>query len=213
MPEKNRLTLVRTLVWYLDEFGENDPIKTVTLANGRSANELSFRFAAGKAKSTGEDVLMCGHLDRVGQLGEELYVVDIKTTKSSLSPSFFAQFSPGNQMSTYAYAARIVFGLPVRGVIIDGIQVGATFSRHQRGLVHRSEAQLDEWVSDWWVWYGQMEAAASWEHWPMNDKSCGNYGGCPFQGVCARAGGARQQWLDLNFTKRIWDPLQVRGEL
>src|SRR4249920_481864 len=32
---KNRLTLVRSVVWYLDHFGKNDPLQTLALASGQ----------------------------------------------------------------------------------------------------------------------------------------------------------------------------------
>src|SRR6266436_1501275 len=41
---KTRETLVRSAIWYLEEFGENDAAKTVILANGKPAVELSFKL-------------------------------------------------------------------------------------------------------------------------------------------------------------------------
>jgi hypothetical protein len=40
---KNRETLIRSIIWYLDEF-RNDPAATLILANGKPAVELSFRM-------------------------------------------------------------------------------------------------------------------------------------------------------------------------
>lgn len=40
---KNRKSLVRTVLWYLDHF-EEDPAETIILDNGQPAVELSFRF-------------------------------------------------------------------------------------------------------------------------------------------------------------------------
>lgn len=211
---KNRLTLVRTVVWYLDQFGENDPLETVILANGKPAVELSFSFSFGlQASSTGEDYVLCGHLDRVVKLGEAFYVADIKTSGSQLSPSWISQFTPGNQFSLYSLAGKVVYEQPIAGVIVDGIQVAAGFSRFERAMIPRSNSQLDEWVADTKFYLRQMEQSALEEHWPQNDKACGHYGGCQFQSICARPPGARSQWLAAEFTKRTWDPLQRRGDI
>lgn len=212
IPQKTRLSLLRTIVWYLDELGQNDPVETIQLANGKPAVELSFRFyAEGNSELTGEPILLCGHLDRIGRLGDSLYGIDIKTTKSALDQRFFGQFSPDNQMSLYTIAGKVAFGQDLAGMIIDGVQVGAGFARFQRGLVPRSAASLDEWLVHFWFWQRQMEQSAESNIWPMNDKSCGNYGGCPYQSVCSRAPAQRAGWLNANFVQRTWDPLQVRG--
>lgn len=211
---KNRLSLLRTIVWYLDAFGRDDPIQTLQLANGRPAVELSFRFDSGfRSISTDEPFLLCGHLDRVGELGNENYVIDIKTTSSEPGGNWIAKFSPGNQFSLYALAAKVAFGFPVRGVIVDGIQVGVTFSRFNRGPVPRSDEFLSEWLKDTGVWLRGMEACAIEGYWPMNDKSCDMYGGCQFREICARSPISRDKWLAAEFTKRVWDPLKARGEI
>lgn len=212
-PSKNRLTLIRSVVWYLEEFGAEDNLHTVLLASGKPAVEVSFAFAANRETRAGEPQLLCGHIDRVVEFNGELYISDRKTTGGALGPSFFQQFSPSNQMSLYATAGHVALDIPVRGIIIDGVQVGATFSRFQRGLSPRTRDQLDEWLAgvDWWL--GEMEACATRGQWTMNDKSCDMYGGCQFRGVCSRAPGAREAWLKTDFQRRTWDPLQRRGDV
>jgi hypothetical protein len=210
---KNRLTLVRSVCWYLDEFGANDPLETVVLANGRPAVELSFKFDSGFAFSNGERVTFCGHLDRVATLGGEPFIQDIKTTGSTLSGYFFDQFTPGNQFSMYALAGRVAFGVPAKGIIVDGMQVAVEFTRCQRGLVTRTEAQLTEWLSDSYAWLRQMENAAIAQHWPQNDKSCGLYGGCQFKEVCSRNPSARPALLRSQFRRRVWSPMTSRGDV
>jgi hypothetical protein len=213
-PSKNRASLIRTVVWYLDQLGDNDPIETVQMANGKPAVELSFRFDSGiKSEATGESVLLCGHLDRLGVFNGDHYIIDIKTTTSMLTKFWFDGFSPDNQFSLYTLASDVAFGLPVKGLIVDGIQVGATFARFQRAPIPRTKSQTEEWYGDLQFWYRQMEYSAYKGHWPMNDKSCGMYGGCEFREVCSRPAAARDQWLRLNYKRRIWDPLISRGDI
>ena len=210
---KNRLTLLRSIVWYLDEFGDQDPLQTVQLANGRPALELSFQFNSGIESVTGEQIVFCGHLDRIARLNDEPYIIDIKTTGSTISPSFFEQFTPGNQFSMYALAGTLVYSEPIRGLIVDGLQIAVGFTKCQRGLVPRTRAQLEIWLDEASWWIEQMQNCALREYWPQNDKSCHNYGGCQFRSVCSKAPSAQQLALRMGFKKRVWDPLQRRGDV
>lgn len=211
-PNKNRLTLLRSVVWYLFQFAE-DPIETVRLANGKPAVELSFRFDSGYTSSKGESLLLCGHLDRLAKMNDKAFVLDRKTTKSTITQSFFDKFTPDNQMSLYAIAGKIVYNIQVEGIIVDGAQIAQTFTRFQRGVVPRSEPMLEEWYYELGQYLAMAELYAANNYWPMNDKSCGQYGGCPFRKICSLPPSVRPQWLKAEFTKRIWDPLQVRGDI
>lgn len=212
-PNKNRLTLIRTIVWYLDQFVD-DAISTVILANGAPAVELSFRYPfQHEFTATSECTTLCGHLDRVGDIGGQLWIIDRKTTKQAIDDRYFAQYSPDNQMSAYSFAGRVVYGQPVLGVIVDAAQVGVTFSRFRRGFAHRTETQLEEWARDTALYLSMAEHYAISSYWPMNDKSCYNYGGCPFRKVCSRSPEVREEYLETTYTKCIWDPLQIRGDI
>lgn len=211
-PNKNRLTLVRTIVWYLDQFA-TDPIETVILANGTPAVELSFRYPFPLTLSTGDGVLFCGHLDRVGTISGQAWIIDRKTTKHAIDDRYFQQYSPDNQMSAYSLAGRIVYNIPVQGVIVDAAQVMVTFSRFKRGFAHRTDSQLEEWTRDTVGYIKHADQCAQENYWPMNDKACFNYGGCPFRPVCSRAPEVRELFLEADYTKRVWDPLQVRGDI
>lgn len=211
-PNKNRLTLLRSVVWYLLQF-ENDPIETVRLANGKPAVELSFRFDSGYTTQYGESILLCGHLDRLAMLNGKAFVLDRKTTKSTINSSFFEKFTPDNQMTLYAIAGKVVYNIQIEGIIVDGAQIAQTFTRFLRGTVPRTEAVLEEWYYDLGQYLATAELYAANNYWPMNDKSCGQYGGCPFRKICGLPPSVRKEWLQADFTKRIWDPLQVRGDI
>lgn len=209
---KNRLTLVRSVIWYLDHFA-NDPFVTVQLSNGRPAVELSFRFEMDYRDPSGSPYLLCGHLDRLATYNNQHIIVDRKTTKNQIDERYWKQFSPNNQMSTYDFAGKVVYGLPIQGIIIDAAQILVSGTRFRRGHALRDDAQRDEWYRD--LGY-QLTFAAQFAkdgYWPMNDKSCGNYGGCPFQDICGKSPKVRQQWLNGAYHKRVWDPLQVRGDI
>ena len=209
---KNRYTLVRSIVWYLDQFAD-DPMETVILANGKPAVELSFRFETSYIATTGEPFMLCGHLDRLAKMDASYWILDRKTSKNALDERFMANFSPSNQMSQYSFAGKVVWNIPVQGVIIDGAQLLVSGTRFRRGFCSRDDDQLNEWYHDMGLYMSIAESYARQGYWPMNDKSCGNYGGCEFQGICARSPKVRNQWLRANYDQRLWDPLQIRGDI
>lgn len=204
-PNKNRFTLLRTCVWYTEHY-KDDPAKTLILANGKPAVELSFKMDLPTSSEQGEAYMLSGHMDRVVEFIGNIYVMDRKTTKNTIGHNFFAGFSPDNQMTLYTTASQVIFDLPAKGVIIDGCQVGVNFSRFQRGFAMRTPSELNEWLADAISWIARAEQYAKAEYWPMNDKSCHHYRGCDFRGVCSKSPEVRVQFLKGDFIRRIWDP-------
>lgn len=209
-PTKNRETLLRTVIWYLDRF-EEDPLETQVFANGEAAVELSFRISIDhESDLTGEAYFLCGYLDRFVHFLGGAWITDWKSSKYQLDEKYFDRYSPDNQMSQYAFAGTMIGREPIKGVIVDAVQLGATFSRFQRGQILRTHTQLEEWLQDSLVYIKQNEDFVAKGHWPMNDTSCEKYGGCPYRKVCAATPEIRPKLLDGLFSTRIWDPLVVR---
>lgn len=209
--------LFRTVIWYLDQFGVNDACKTVILSNGKPAVELSFRYELGHTFGTGEELLHSGHIDRLVTLGEAHYVLDRKTTGTTISGAsaynYFAKFNPDNQMTGYTFAGKVALLIPVVGVIIDAAQIAEGFSRFERGFTMRTDNQLEEWRTDFIMMAKDAERYAQADYWPMNDTACDNYGGCTFRGICSKDPMVREIFLKTDFIKQPWDPLEVRGDI
>lgn len=224
---KTRETLVRTVIWYLEQFVE-DTCETVILANSKPAVELSFRVEMDWGpktevlhqgwttddtdipKTTYQPYVLSGHLDRVVRFQEHYYVMDRKTSSTTIGSYYFDQFDPDNQMSLYSMAARVIYNTPVRGVIIDAAQIAVGFSRFSRGFTFRTEAQIEEWLANTREWLALAEDYATKGFWPMNDRSCHMYGGCVFRRVCSKSPEVRQKFLETDFYKREWNPLASR---
>lgn len=209
-PEKTRPTLLRSLVWKAEE-NKNAVLQTVILHDGKPAIELSFRFPAFEV--SGELIHLNGHLDKVATFEGEPWVIDHKTTKGALTPSYFRQFSPHNQFSLYTIAGKIVLGKPAKGVIVQAAQILVNGTRFAMKQVTRSAGVLAEWMRDTEYWINLAYQSAVTDHWPQNDKSCDNYGGCPFQAVCAVAPNHRKSWLEEGFEPWSWNPLEIRGDI
>lgn len=208
---KTRETLIRSIIWYLDEF-KNHPAKTVILANGQPAVELSFRFELdwGPYGLTQRPYVLCGHIDRLVTFHDEFYVTDRKTTSSTPGAYYFDGYSPDNQMSLYTLAAKIIYKTPVKGVFIDAAQIAVGFTRFSSGFTHRTDSQLEEWLTDLRSWLQLAERYAGDNYWPMNDKSCHQYGGCTFRKICSKSPQVREKFLESDFDRRPWNPLEVR---
>lgn len=211
-PAKTRRNLIRTIVWYIEQFAEETEhgLKTYHLETGEPAVELSFTL------DVGTDVIFRGHLDRVVEMGNLKYVMDQKTTGGTVGTYFFNQFNPSNQMSLYSWAGRAILDAPISGVIIDAAQIAVNFTRFERGITTRTKAQLDEWYNSAMhtIHMAQdvsmVDGAEEAEKWPMNAASCGNYGGCPFRNLCAASGSVRDRLIRSDYTDHNWDPLVDR---
>lgn len=224
---KNRYTLLRSIIWKLDEF-QNDPAETVVAEDGTPLVERSFSFELdwGPHFYTGLDdheghpimqeeckYVLCGHLDRVVSFIGQTFVSDNKTTKTTVSDYYFDQYEPNNQMSLYTLAGKIVFEAPISGVMIDAAQIAVGFTRFARGITYRTQAQLDEWMRDLRYWLRQAEGYATDGYWPMNDTACFN---CEFNRhgakICAKDPSVRQSFLESHFTQEEpWNPLLKRN--
>lgn len=204
---KNRYTLLRSLVWNVED-RLSSPFATLILANGKPAVELSFNFEAFSIE--GEAVSLSGHLDEVVEAQGDLFVVDDKTTKNALDANYFQQYSPNNQMSLYSIAGRVILDRPIQGVLVRAAQIGVTFNRYRMNQVPRPRAILDEWLVDTEIWIRQAREYALAGHWPLNDRSCFL---CSFKRICSVSPNHREAHLKADFKRRVWNPLDSRGDI
>jgi hypothetical protein len=219
---KNRNSLVRTVIEYLDRY-EDDPAVTAHKKDGSAAVEYSFRFEldfgprAAVEVIDGEETLvqpyvLCGHLDRIVEFNDDLFVMDYKTTTTTPGSYYFDQYDPNNQMTLYTIAGGVVLeDRAVKGVIVDAVQLMVDESRSVRGVTYRTQGRLDEWVEDLEHWLGIAEYYAESGYWPHNDTACDKFGGCRFRSICQKDPHVRETFLKSEFKKGIpWNPLQPR---
>jgi len=135
----------------LDHY-ENDAAETVILANGKPAVELSFQFELEFGPQwfdrvfpqllpplwpprQGREVLrrpIChgpqdNHLDTQGG-------------------SYFNGFNPHNQMTVYTIASQTIMKSPIKGVIIDAVQIAIGLAVLFVGITYRTNDQLERMV-------------------------------------------------------------------
>jgi hypothetical protein len=193
---KNRTSILQATIDYMDKY-RDDPAQTFILDDGRPAVELS------------------GHLDRVVDFQGMLFGMDRKTTTTTLSDYYFAQYEPNNQMTLYTLASKVILKTPVKGIIIDAVQLLLEKpNAFQRSFTYRTEDQLQEWLDDLGYWLSIAESYADQGYWPQNDTACDKFGGCRFREVCSKSPGVRDAYLRSKFTQQEegdrWNPLKAR---
>jgi hypothetical protein len=201
---KTRENLLRTFIWYIEQFA-SDPAEPIILANGKPAVELSF------ALPVDDGIIFTGHMDRLTEYAGNIMGLDNKTTGSTITARYFEGFKPDIQMSMYTFAGKMIYQIPVRGMIIDAAQIAVGFSRFERGITMRTDSELQEFYDTTMATIARARHATEMEYFPMNRTACSNYGGCPFRRVCSKSPEVRTQFLKADFVQaERWDPLRAR---
>jgi len=204
---KNKPFLVRSVIRYLDKF-KDDTAKTITLANGKPAVEVSFLFELNYGPKEGIKYVLCGHLDRVVDFNSEIFFMDRKTSSYSLNMNWY---HPHNQMSLYTIACKVIFNTVIKGGIIDHMTIQVNDSKAERGFTHRTNDEMEEWLSELEEWLDDAKRSAEQNYWRMNDTACDKYGGCKFREICSKSPGVRDRFLRSEFKQvEIWNPLKPR---
>lgn len=208
---KNRSTLVRSLVWYDEQFGPGNSLLPLTLEDQTPALELNFRFPLFSDQPNGP--WLCGNLDALVEFGGEIWVLERKTTASALSGFYWSRFDPNIQIDTYAVAAHLLWPQwQVKGVMVEAHQVGVGFSRFERRMFRRSPARLEEILQAIQREVHDFEcdlAADADDARAPSFASCNVDAGCPFRAYCQADPSLREWTLTTQFSRRErpWDPL------
>jgi hypothetical protein len=144
---------------------------------------------------------------------EEVVVMEWKFSKSVWG--FVSR--PNNQVVGYAVGAAKMFGSPVRRVLfhtnklvatsVDGVAPVKKKGEPGRSIFERDPIDLEEWDFEEW----QKDMQMKWHqltdyddlpYYPKVTQSCGDFGGCPFQGICLAPPNQREFFAESNFVQR-----------
>ncbi len=193
---------LRAVVWKAEEFWD-DNLKLATMPDGSPALEQRFEVPIGDKGHR-----FSGRIDKIVSVDDRLYLVDTKTTKSSLSEYYFNGYMPNNQVFAYIWACREVLKLPVDGFIIDAVQTGSNFCRFARQVYNVSKELVDEWYADTLHHLEISDVYANSQYYPANFTSCGNYGGCRYREACAHAKSQRNIFFGNDFQQEYHPDLE-----
>jgi hypothetical protein len=205
--KKNRKTLVRSVIWRLEKY-RDDAAKTWIMSDGKPAVEITFNFPLDVGPTQDQPYVLCGKLDRIVVFNGDLFVMDHKTTTVSLTESYWKQFSLDDQMSLYTLAGKVVFQAPIKGVIVDAAQILVGGTNFDRGIVYRTQQQLDEWIENTVGYLNRQNDNM------MNTASCiTRYGPCEFLDVCTKTPQVRERFLKSGFQQVApWNPLNPMSD-
>lgn len=202
---RTRYYLFRALIWYLENY-RNDPCKTIILPSGIPAVELSFRVPL-QIDVLGQNLLLCGHIDRGVEFNGYLYAGDYKTTKS-ITKQWQQMFELSHQMTGYNVAGNVIFDQPTKGCMIDGValQVGAV--KFGRSFTTRTSGQVGEYFDLLRYVRDKAILHAETQSYPMNTASCYF---CEFKDICSQPPEFREQYIKQHYSSRPgWNPLENR---
>jgi hypothetical protein len=131
----------------------------------------------------------------------ELFVFDHKTT-SSLGKDFLNRIKPNFQYTGYFWAARDHFKLPVKGFVVNGIQVAKTKKDFKRQPTVISDEEIRELHSA--LFAGSIRYVASLESglWPMSTpNACSMWGSCEFKNLCEVGADSREFLIQSEYSE------------
>ena len=193
---------LRAIVWRAEEYWD-DNLKLATMPDGTPALEQRFEVPIGDNGHR-----FSGRIDKIVTIDDRLYIVDFKTTKTSLSDYYFKGFMPNNQIFAYIWACREVLKLPVDGAIIDGVQTGVNFTRFARQVFNVHKDLLDEWYEDTIHHLEISDVYADSGYYPADFTACNNYGGCKFRETCSHSGTQREMFFKEDFRQQLHADLE-----
>ena len=182
-----------------------DGANPITLASGRRGIEFSFAEPLRVVHPvTGSPILYTGRSDMIAERAGGVYIYDEKTT-TSLGASWGKQWEMRSQFTGYGWSARKQ-GIKVSGMIVRGVSILKTKYDTLEVPTYRSDYEYDRWEAQT---HRDLERMIGmWEegYWDYAlDNACNEYGGCAFTPVCKSS--QPENWLPVNFTQRVWDPL------
>lgn len=189
--DKNRWSLIRSIVWYFEVFREDLPVAEI---NGEPAAEIQFRFED-------DGIEFVGQIDQIVVYNGDEVIRDQKTTGGWLGPKYFQAFHLDHQPSLYLLAGYVTAKRQISTFLIDAVRVTATQSEYGRGLTMRTPAQLEEWRNDAHAAIGAAQRATLENKFPPRYSACSMYGGCVFRSICAKSPEMRERHLRLDFVK------------
>jgi hypothetical protein len=149
----------------------------------------------------------------LGSPDKEVVVMEWKFSKSVWG--FVSR--PNNQVVGYAVGAAKMFGSPVRRVLfhtnklvatsVDGVAPVKKKGEPGRSIFERDPIDLEEWDFQEWgrdmlYKWRMLEVYNAHGYYPKVTQSCGDFGGCPFQGICLAPPNQREFFAESNFVQR-----------
>lgn len=153
-----------------------------------------------------------GRFDQILEWNRRLWVRDFKTV--GRREDWRAKFSPAHQFTGYTWAAQILSGRRIDGVIAEVVYNTKTMGpEFHPTFASRSANDIEMWLE--WVEFetANRRRAEATDIWPMRTTACGDYGGCFFRECCNLGNWSSiETWLEDKTIHSVWDPLNPERE-
>jgi hypothetical protein len=175
-----------------------------------------------------EEVFYVGRFDKVYRKDGKVWIGEHKTTsmysiKDGFRSSWLDSFTPDSQIDGYLYAANMLWGKEVGGVVVDGALVHKTV--HNKFIfipIDKQFSQVDAWHWEARYWIDQIEAnrvaaeeangAPYMAAWPKNTNACMEYGrSCTYMDLCRMWADPRAKDTPLGYKEEPWSPFTQLG--
>lgn len=173
-----------------------------------------------------------GKIDRIIELGDQIYVEDHKTT-SRLDKNYFSSYELSQQMMGYTYLAQqLVPSLKIVGVRVNVIHILKDTTKFERQIFTWTREQMAEWIENTNAWMKRLNRDMEyWIEiygdgdnpdqsmipqprlpWPIahyGENGCSRkYGLCQYHRVCSVAAPFRHRALE-ELPVNPWNPLET----
>lgn len=184
-------SILRTIIWYIEEY-QHSNVEPMNLPDGTAGVEVAFDIPLGITAPDGEEYRTRGSIDGIvafdGTWGRER-----KHTVNSLGKRYFDRFDPAVQTDLYGLVLSAMLGdfMPIKGLFLEAIQLGVTFSRVMRYQLRRTPAHRAAFLKSV-IWHirgaekmAEDEAAGVplIEAWPQRFSACFL---CDFRPICTK---------------------------
>lgn len=129
----------------------------------------------------------------------DMWISDYKTTKKTVGDFYFNKYALDSQISGYIWAMRKL-GYPVKGFIVDAIQLAVSFNKYVKMPIIRSDWQLDEWYQSTINAVTLLEHDWRKKNYHQNFSNCWN---CSFTSICSKEPSLRSTFLEMDFLQNL----------
>ena len=206
---KTYLGVVRSLVWYADQYNLQREADQILWIANKPALELPFRFNLPRISPDGEPYSVRGYIDALRRTALGHAVWDYKTTKTSITDWYLAKFELDIQNTIYSAGVMTLTAEPFTEFWVDVLGVGPQVINFSRNSYPLHEENLNENLRDVDELIHRAEIYAEREYYPKNTTACTF---CDFRDACKSKPNVRFLKLSSDFVERRREFVDTRGE-
>jgi len=203
---KSWLNMVHSFLAYVRYYPLDTDLYVPHEIGGKKCIEFSFAIPLPILHPiTKQPLIFAGRADMIATDGTSLMLVDDKTT-GQMGATWPEQWQMRGQFPGYLWAAQ-QYGFHCHGVLVRGVSIQKTQTKHLQVPVHFAQWQIDRWYED----LIQRTQHYIWCHennfWPVDgefNNKCADYGGCAFRLLCTSPD--PESWTS-KFIVHRWNPL------